>query len=236
MQPSPRPPRPTQRSPRLPSPRLPSPRQPGSRSGVPVRILQRRRLPGCGIEDRDRAGACAGSRLDELVEGLVRVRGRSDLRAADADLSGGEEIHQPHADGTGSRARLRAGREHQRALDLVGRPLRVQREQIRSRARDDRRRERRARELHVAGRDHASRGGSAASVESPGTGPTRERPGRCDLGLGEAVVRVAPRRPRRRDVVVVPTVLPRSIGADGDHERVVAGGDSRTPLGVGPVP
>ena len=42
--------------------------------------------------------------------------------------------------------------EHQRALDLVGREERVLREDVRRRARDDRGRERGARELHVAGR------------------------------------------------------------------------------------
>src|SRR5207253_324464 len=55
---------------RAPGGRLPGCLVPGL--VVPVRVLQRGRLPGRGVEDRDRTGVL--DRVDELVERLVRVR------------------------------------------------------------------------------------------------------------------------------------------------------------------
>ena len=110
---------------------------------------------------------------------------------------------------------------HQRALDLVRRPVGMLREQHRGRAGDHRRRERRPAQLHVAGRDDVIRPLEREHAVR------RDRPdqvaaGSGEVGLREAVRRVAPCRPRCDDVVRGRGRRPDVGRADGDHERIVA--------------
>ena len=114
------------------------------------------------------------------------------------------------------------GGEHERALHLVGRPVRVQREQLRRGARDDRGGERGARELHVVGRDDVvgplrhqscrSRRARSCSGRARRARAWRSRP-RCGPRPTTGASRVVERAERGADV----------DRADRDHERVVAG-------------
>ena len=136
--------RPGRRRPRggRPGCRRPGRRRPGRR--IPGGIRQCGSRPGRFVEDRNRAAV--GIRNQELVQARVRVRGicrpsavvRGDL--ADAR---GERLTEAE----------RSRGPHQRALHLVGRPARVQGEDVGRDSGDERRRERGARHRHVTRRD-----------------------------------------------------------------------------------
>ena len=98
----------------------------------------------------------------------------------------------------------------------------MRREDLGGGAGDDRRRERRAGELDVAGGDDARR---LLRDERRGGGHRADHvaAGRREVGLREAVERVAVGRPRRRVVVVRRDGAVDVVGADRDHERIVAG-------------
>ena len=110
---------------------------------------------------------------------------------------------------------------HQRALDLVGCPARVAREDLGRSASDHRGGKRRAGHPHVAGRDDTV---GSSCREGRGHRDRRGDPaaGRGDLRLREAVERVAEGRPRCGKIVVRVGGAVGVERADGDHERVVA--------------
>jgi hypothetical protein len=98
----------------------------------------------------------------------------------------------------------------------------VPREDLRRGAGHDRRRERRAGELDVAGARHVRRLLLCARRRRRDR-PDHEPARRDEGGLVEAVVGVAVGRERGREVVANPRVAAEIDRADGDHERVVAG-------------
>ena len=151
---------------------------------------------------------------DEPREAGVRV-GRIDEigRPRDVDLA--------DADRVGRRVGRRLDGHHQGALDLIGRPVRVEREQHGCAAGGDRGRERRSGELHVARGDDVL-GALGGERCARGDGADHIAAGCAELGLREAVEGVAVRGPGRREVVPRADGAVDVAGADRDHERVVA--------------
>src|SRR6188474_840056 len=141
------------------------------------------------------AGAVRG---DVLVQRRVRVRRRAAYEGRVVELVRALDVELADAERRPGGRRPRG--EHEGALHLVRRPVRILREQLRGSSGDERSRERRARHPHVAAGGHAL--GVLQRHGRGGLNRTDEYAARSsDVRLREAVKRVAEGRPRSREVV-----------------------------------